>query len=135
MPELIETLRENHKRVFEAMKDAKDSCVSTRDGHRKLMASKERLLAHLDLEDTRFYPALREAARNDRGLHNLLAQFDDDLREVSEVAHDFFERYTEGCTDLDFLQDFGTFFMMLKDRMAKEENVLFAEYERLIGKD
>ena len=32
---------------------------------------------------------------------------------------------------MDFIQDFGTFFIMLKERMVKEENVLFPEHERL----
>jgi hemerythrin-like domain-containing protein len=128
---LLEVLKAEHIVIFNVLKEAINLCVSTSKGHEKLMHSKDTMLEHLDKEDEEFYPALRKAAENDDRLRQLLVQFDDDMKEVSEVAHDFFNRYSTGCTDIDFLQDFGMFFMMLKERMSKEENVLFPEYEKI----
>lgn len=132
MSDLLDRLREEHIEMFTVMKQAKDMCVTTKDGYGLLMNSKELMLSHIDREDDEFYPALRRAAENNERLRNLLVQFEEEMKEVSEIAHDFFERYTDGCSDMDFIQDFGTFFIMLKERMAKEENVLFPEYENLL---
>jgi hypothetical protein len=129
MSELLNRLKEEHSEMFKIMKQAKDLCVTTKDGQGLLMNSKELMLLHIDKEDVEFYPALRKAVENNERLRNLLVQFDEEMMEVFEVAYDFFERYAEGCSEMDFIHDFGILFIMPKERMAKEENVLFHEFE------
>jgi hemerythrin-like domain-containing protein len=126
-----EKLKQEHRELLAVLKNAKEQCVSTQEGFDILKNAEDMLLRHLASEDNEVYPALRRAAETDEHIRKTLSFFDKDLAEVSEVANDFFSRYDKGCTDIDFIQDFGTFFVMFKERMAREENVLFPEYDRL----
>ena len=99
------------------------------------MEVKDLLLPHLEKEDTELYPALRKASETDQKLKANMDLFEEQIMVVSEVAEDFFKRYKLGCSGLEFIQDFGSFMIMLKDRMAREENILFAEYERLCSSE
>jgi hypothetical protein len=74
---------------------------------------------------------LRKAAETDEHIRDMLSFFEKDLTDVTAVAQDFFSKYDEVCADIDFIQDFGLFFMMFKERVVREENILFLEYERL----
>ena len=61
----------------------------------------------------------------------MLDEFDEDLLEITVAAKEFFSRCREGARKVDFTRDFGTFFILLRDRLEKEEKVLFPEYERI----
>jgi hemerythrin-like domain-containing protein len=124
-------LKEEHREILDILKNAKEQCVSTQQGFDILKGARELLVKHMSNEDGEMYPTLRKAAETDEHIRKTLSFFEKDLTEVSEVANDFFTRYDKGCTDIDFIQDFGTFFVMFKERVAREENILFPEYERL----
>lgn len=129
---MVEKMRQEHQELLNVFWGMKD-CVKAGTG--PLLAARERLLGHLRVEDSEFYPALRRAALTDAGLGRLLELFDTEMADVSRAAELFFSKYEGGCKGADFAADFERLYAGLSARIAKEENVLFAEYQRRIAKD
>jgi hemerythrin superfamily protein len=126
---LTQELRDEHAKILNTLIQAKELCVKTLAGHDKLNESITALLAHLKKEDELFYPKLKKAAKNDPQLQTMLKLFEDDIKTVTEMADNFRWQYTDDCESLDFITEFGTLFIMLRDRITREENTLFPEYE------
>ncbi len=133
MPVELERYREEHTRIYTLLREAKEASLGTREGLERLMSARDMLLSHLEGEDREFYPALRKAAEKDAQLVRALDVLEDDIKDVSRIAREFFARCCPEGGGLDFVREFGTFFIMFMERAAKEENVLFPEYERLAG--
>lgn len=131
MHNLIEELKEEHKEIFDMLQDAIDYHVSTKMGQERLFSAMDLLLEHLRKEDSEFYPVLYRAARNDVKLEQLLCIYEDNMHEVTRLSNEFFENYSRGDSWSNFFKDFIVFFVKLKDRTAKEENIFFNEFERL----
>jgi hypothetical protein len=128
---LMEEYRAEHLEIVAMLREAKELCVGSQGGPEKLLKAKEALFAHLDREVLELKPALMAAAETNDGLRESLEDYDKDMREVDEIARDFFDNYRNDCSDMRFIKDFGTLLIMLRDIFAKEENILFQEYEKL----
>lgn len=131
MKRLTDRFRQDHEDILRALVDAKQKQVSTPDGFIKLREAMDRLLDHVESEDRNFYPVLRRAAGDDTKLHTMLDLFETEMKDVTGKVHAFRERYTDDCSSMDCITEFGTIFMLVRNRMAKEENVLFPEFETL----
>lgn len=127
----LERYREEHTRIYTLLREAKEASLGTREGIEKLMSARDILLSHLEGEDRDFYSALRKASEKDVQLVLALDVLEEDIKDVSRIAREFFARCCPEDGGLDVVRDFGTFFIMFMERAAKEENVLFPEYERL----
>lgn len=127
---MIEKMRREHQELLSVFSGIRD-CV--RIGPKPLIAARERLLGHLRAEDEGFYPALRQAARTDAELARLLEVFDVEMADVSKAAELFFAKYKDSCESIEFTADFERLYAGLRARIAKEENILFAEYQRRTG--
>jgi len=90
-----------------------------------------RLLEHLRKEDEKFYPVLIEAAGHNMKLKEALEVFAKDLDSVSRFVLRFFDRYDKGFLDEGLSRDFETLFMVIRNRMENEENILYEEYNKL----
>jgi hypothetical protein len=133
MNNLIEELRKEHKEIFNMLKKVIDYHVSTEMGQERLFLTREVLLEHLKKEDREFYPILYKAAKSDEKLEKLLCAYEDNMREVTKLSNEFFENHSKGDLWPHFFKDFVVLFIKLKDRTAKEENVFFNEFEKLMG--
>jgi hypothetical protein len=89
------------------------------------------LLAHLKKEDVLFYPVLNKAAESDTNLKRTLEIFAKDMEGISRTALEFFGKYSDGGSGLEFGTDFGKFYGVLSQRISKEENILFEKYDEL----
>jgi hemerythrin-like domain-containing protein len=105
--------------------------VSTKEGRDLVVAVKEVLLSHFRKEDAALYPALMEAAINDPGLRELLTVFFKDLEAITTSALQFLNEYSNGPRGKDFKKDLNKFSATLKRRIAKEEKLLYKEYDSL----
>lgn len=128
MPSLIEDLRGQHealKRLLLMFEQRPD-----REEQQKLLAAaKRKLTEHLELEDAKLYPFLREQARHDPELARMLKMFDDDMKRVSALVQSFFVRYEDGWdNDYEFLMDLAELKARLAHRIEIEERHLYPEY-------
>lgn len=131
MPLLISELKKDHHLIINTLEQMLSLGIRSKEGQQKLLDLRKTLLAHLRKEDERLYPVLEKAALADPNLKSTLELFAKDMAEISEDARVFFERYRHGEQTMEFVKDFGRLYAMLTTRIRKEENILYAEYERV----
>ncbi|MCB1308821.1 MAG: hemerythrin domain-containing protein [Leptospiraceae bacterium] len=127
----IETLKQEHRRLFDHLRTLRETDIESLDGKKQLFEVMEHLLAHLKLEDDELYLVLRQAAAKDPEIANTLEHFAKDLLGIADEARDFFDRYRSHGNPESFHTDFDVLFEKVKNRMHKEELVLFAMYAEI----
>ena len=132
MSDLVDKLKKEHKILVEALDSMTALGVTSKDGQEKLYSAKEALLAHLSLEDKDLYPVLRRAADSDDAVKRTLEVFAKDMEEISNTALSFFAKYAQGGDSLEFAKELGRLMGALKNRIGREEDVLYAQYDKLV---
>lgn len=132
MSDLIDRLKKEHNILVEALDSMTDLGVTSKDGQAKLYSAKEALLAHLSLEDKELYPVLRRAAESDDAVKRTLDVFAKDMEEISKTALSFFAKYAQGGDSLEFAKEIGRLLGALKNRIGREEDVLYAQFDKLV---
>lgn len=131
MTNLTSTLRLQHVFISNLVEAAQWIGVEKLEAQRKLRAAKIHLLAHLKLEDTLLYPVLFEAAETNVELKHTLQFLGKDMAGVSKEVMSFFEQYHIGATHHHTTQDIGNILFLLQTRIRREEETLFAEFDKL----
>ena len=128
MPALIEELKGQHE-ALKRMLLLFEQHPNREDQQKLLAAARRKLAEHIELEDAKLYPFLREQAQNDRELARMLSIFDEDMRRVSALVETFFVRYGGGWdNDYEFLMDLAELKTRLVHRIEIEEKHLYPEY-------
>jgi len=133
MSALTEELKSEHATLVKILGEVKEIGVTSEEGQDKLMTARDGLLAHLGKEDEKLYPTLKERSASDDNLKNLLDTFAKDMDEISKVALGFFDKYQDGGSPIEFAKDFGALYGALANRIRKEESILYAEYDKVVG--
>ncbi len=131
MSKLIEELKQEHKIIIETFKKVRQLGISSKEGQEAIFAVKRLLLAHLKREDEEFYLIIRKAAQSDKKVQQLVTFFMKDMDVISQAAIQFFDKYSESGSGLEFAGDFGKLYAKLNIRIRNEEEELYSEYERL----
>ena len=128
---LIEELKEEHKNLNEKLLTIREHGCNSDKGKKVLFEYKNTLLAHLKKEDKELYPPLVSAAETDSKIKIILEIFADEINIVSKKAINFFDKYSQDYPDKDFNEDASDLIELIKNRINKEENLLFIKYEEL----
>jgi len=131
MSAIIEDLKKEHEAILNQLLEVKRYGVHTTEGRHQLMIAKEKLLKHMEDEDSQMYPHLDEAAKYDTELAELLGAFYREMNEITGYCFEFFEKYSEGGSGIEFLRDFDNLQMTLNGRIKKEEFLLYSKYDQL----
>ena len=131
MTNLTSTLRLQHVFISNLLEAAQWIGVEKLEAQRKLRAAKIHLLAHFKLEDTPLYPTLFEAAEKNVELKHTLDFLAKDMAGVSREVMSFFEQFHMGGTHHLTSQDIGNILFLLQTRIRREEDTLFAEFDKL----
>ncbi|WP_321890242.1 hemerythrin domain-containing protein [Paraburkholderia bannensis] len=123
---LIDTLKHDHKEIFRLLDESRALGISTDEGRRKLAMVRGTVLAHLQREDTRLYPALYRHEQT-RELGETYAA---EMRSISSEVLQFFDSLEKGVSGLDFARQMGRVVSHLQQRMTREEVRLYPAYER-----
>jgi hypothetical protein len=99
-----------------------------------LMTAKSALLAHLKKEDVQLYPALHSAAKNDKHLASTVDMFAKDMDKISQSVMAFFNKYEKGGEGLEFAKELGNLMSVLGNRIQREENSLYIEFDKIQSK-
>lgn len=132
MSVLIDELKQDHVVLVETLNKIKSLGITSEEGQKLLIAAKGALLAHLAKEDKELYPTLRKAAESDASLQSTLDFYAKDMDEISKAALEFFDKYSDGGTGLEFAKDLGGLFGSLGTRVRKEESTLYVKYNELM---
>jgi hypothetical protein len=134
MSKLVDELKRHHQFLRERIDRVKEIGVQSAEAQVILKQIKASLFAHLAKEDDELYPALEKAARSDPRLGDLLAIFREDIAQVASAATAFFAGFESGqLKGLQLAREFGSVVGQLTLRVAKEESVLYAEYDKVAG--
>ena len=132
MSDMVNRLKKEHNILVEVLDSMMKLGVTTKEGQEKLYSAKAALLAHLSLEDKELYPVLRRAAESDDSVKNTLDIFAKDMEEISKTALSFFAKYAQGGDSLEFAKELGRLLAALRNRIGREEDVLYAQYDKLV---
>lgn len=131
MSQLTQELKQEHGNIANLLGEITKLGITSTEGQRKLMNAKQGLLAHLKKEDDRLYPALQRAAESNPALKETLDVYAKDMAGISNAAINFFTKYANGGSGIEFGKDIGGLVSTLKVRIRKEEDVLYKEYDKL----
>ncbi len=131
MSKLVEELKKEHTVIVENFKEIKSAGITSKEGQKALFSAQKGLLAHLKKEDEHLYPVLNKAAESDSNLKRTLDLFAKDMDGISKAAFEFFEKYSEGGSGLEFAKDFGRLYATFSQRMRKEESNIYSKYDEL----
>ncbi len=132
MSDLVDSLKKEHNILVEALDSMMKLGVTTKEGQEKLYSAKEALLAHLSLEDKELYPVLRRAAESDDSVRSTLDIFAKDMEEISKTALSFFAKYAQGGDSLEFAKELGRLLAALRNRIGREEDILYKQFDKLV---
>ncbi len=131
MSNLVEELKKEHALIVEILNKVKDLGINSEEGQKMFISAKNGLLAHIKKEDELFYPLLYKAAESDADLKRTLDTFAKDMEVISKAVLEFFEKYSNGGSGLEFAKDFGKIYSKLSQRIFKEENIIYKKYNEL----
>lgn len=132
MAKLIKELKKDHEVILAILNKVKELGIGSREGQEKLLSVKNLLLAHIKKEDDQLYKVLNKAAENDSDLKHTIDVFAKDMDNISRVAFEFFSKYINGGSGIEFAKDFGRLYALLGERIRREESIIYARYERLV---
>lgn len=89
------------------------------------------LSAHLEREDRKLYPEMRAAAEKNESLREMLKVMGLEMNEISAKAVALIDGWIAGKGAGRFAEDFAFLHALLKDRIQREENKLYAKYLKL----
>ena len=133
--DLVKQLKDEHKIISDILVELQDIGVSSPKGMELLQKSKETLLNHLQLEDEKLYPKLSEYAKTNESFNKVLTNFTGEMEKITEFVLGFYSNYSDSgkINTEQFLKDITTFIVTLKDRVAKEEMILYKTYNKIIN--
>ena len=128
--ELVEELKKGHSLVIETLKQARKLGIDTKEGQNEILSAKDTILGHMKKENEEFYPVLRKAAESNGKLKELIAEFDNDINEISHYSSEFFDNKNVAMGS-NFASEVENFIAILDRRILREETFLFKEFEKL----
>ncbi len=128
---LIEELKHEHSEILATLNEVKKLGILSKEGQSKLLAVKAVLLEHLQNEDDRLYPILKTNAKESKTLENTLDLFEIDMKNVSHIVKNFFEKFSSGVDDNVIQREFEILYTALVERIKNEEDLLYDEFENL----
>jgi len=128
---IVDQLKQEHSKILVHLREVKKQGIHTMEGRNALMAAKDLLCQHLKNEDKKLYPGLKKLAKNNKKTKAMIAEFIEEMKEASKFCQAFFEKYAISGGGIEFFQDFEKLYNLLKNRIQKEESVLYPEYKKL----
>ncbi len=134
--DLVKQLKEEHNTISDILIELQNDGVTSPKGMELLLKSKKILLNHLQLEDDKLYPKLKEYAQINDTFNEVLTNFVKEMDKITEFVLAFYSKYSDKSkiTEKSFLKDITKFIVTLKDRVAKEEAILYNTYNKILNK-
>ena len=133
MKGLDKMLREDHVKILGLLEGLSDSNMPMDELMIRFSEMGHLLVCHIEIEDKKLYPFLREAAREDIFLSRLLDLFEADMKEVSGAIQAFYKKRGSGLASDETRAELNTLILRIRERITREENFLLGEYQRLSG--
>ena len=128
---LTDILRDQHTQLCALLDELQRLGATGREGGERLQKARQAMLAHLSLEDSRLYPALRVHPAT----AELARQYADEMQQLTPALVAFFDTYHDGSADpLAFSRSLEQLLAVLRQRIGREEGRLYPAYEAHVEK-
>lgn len=128
---LTDILRNQHAQLYLLLDELQRLGAAGREGRERLRKARQVMLAHLSLEDSRLYPALRTHPATT----GLARQYADEMVQLTPALLAFFDTYHDGSADpLAFSRSLEQLLAVLRQRTGREESRLYPAYEAHVEK-
>ena len=131
MDRTIQAFRKQNAAVIKILERVRSLGFTTIEAQTLFMDSKEKLLAHFAEEERVLHPMVIEAAKDDYYLSKTVAFFLSEIDRSSETIDNFFCKYRNGGTGLEYAEEFGVLFAALLQRTRLEEHAICNIYEEI----
>jgi iron-sulfur cluster repair protein YtfE (RIC family) len=127
-------IKQHHEELIEGFKKVGKTSLQSQEGKDLFVHVKTKFMTHLNFEDKMFYPVLNKAAEADKELQNTLKIFAKEMQEIAESIMVFFEQDDLNSGGSRFIRAFEKNFSLLRQRILREENILFPKYKKVQAK-
>ncbi len=138
MENIIETLKKEHLEIQDILQKVQSSSATSKENLKLIYEFSGKLMEHIKKEDEYVYPELERLAKDDVGLRVTLDMFKDEMEQISEALHGFLSKYPDASSidnnKDDFVKDLSRMIILLKNRIMKEEIIIFKQFQRAIDK-
>ncbi len=131
MTPLIAELKDEHQAIFQLLGEIDELGIESTAGREKLMAAKKLFMSHLDKEDRKVHAILDQAQTENPELRETMYLMHFNLKDVTRFVTEFFNKHADGGHQESFDGDFDLIRVLLKNRIRREERVLFREFEKI----
>ena len=131
----ILNLKNEHMEILKILKKVQSLNIHSDEGRKKMMSARDLLMAHLKKEDKKLYPVLKKEASNNKHLKYKLAQFIENIDEITKKIIHFFDVYSADITLPRLTIDYENLLVILAERIESEEKLLYPEYEKLLPRN
>ncbi len=133
MSNLIDQLKSEHQQIALTLTEINQPEIITNEGKSKLLSVKTMFFKHLQKENEELYPILNLYAKNNKVLKNNMQVLSLEMKTIIEKTARFYQKYEDSGYGLEFNLDFGNLLSTLFQRFSKEEQVLYAEYIKIMN--
>lgn len=129
MRRLTDILRAEHAAILKHIEAVQRMGLASREAFEALRKSKTLIVSHLQKEERELYPPILASA----DLGEIGSGFSAEMIRLSQVIIRFFEKHERtGGSDPSLAAELERIIGLLYARIAREENVLYPAYERLV---
>lgn len=129
MPSFIADLQREHQAILDFFQDLELLQEGTPEYREKFNALGRLLHVHLSKEDAKLYTIFKNALRADPILAHQIDLYIIEMESITGVVLNFMEKYLDDPNETLF--SYGEICDLLADRIWREENLLFPEFEKL----
>jgi hypothetical protein len=130
---LVNELKTEHKALFRLLDQVAELGIDSTAGRECLMAARGLFLSHLRKEDEQLHAVMADEAKRDPELRETMSLMNFNLRDVTQWVEDFFAKYSNDVKADTFPGDFELISVLLRNRMRREDKVLFREFDKISG--
>lgn len=132
---LIRELHDDHILLMQKLDRIRGQGSFSPDARALLIEVRKILIDHSETEERDFYPVMRKAAEKNASLQNVLKIMGLEMETISMNALMRIDTWLSGEDTLNFMVQFDAFYIMLSDRIKREEYSLYSKYLKLTSKE
>ncbi|GAB1536744.1 hypothetical protein ADMFC3_23750 [Geovibrio sp. ADMFC3] len=126
MNAFITELKNDHIQLLKLLQEVQITGLGNEAGRRKLLEGKRLLSAHLQKEDTRLYPSLK----NNPAAKSISEQFAGEMKKLTSEILDFMNRIEKAELNMEYAKELGRIITTLRLRINREEIQLYPLYDK-----
>lgn len=125
-------LEAEHRTILSQLEQARALGPGSQEARQLLLQLKRGLMAHVQREETTLLAVLDRAAARHESAQQALRWFSVHRTLSTEAVLAVYERIERPASDLEYARDFGGLISLIRNRIEREEEILYPAYRGLM---